>query len=65
MGGALYTYSDLKIYNTVFSGNNCTTNNGGGAIGACKHVSPPHIYIENSLFENNANNCWSLDELSG
>ncbi|WP_410319930.1 Ig-like domain repeat protein [Methanobrevibacter sp.] len=63
-GGALYTYSDLKIYNTVFSGNNCTTNNGGGAIGACKHVSPPHIYIENSLFENNANNCWSLDDLS-
>lgn len=63
-GGALYTYSDLKIYNTIFSGNNCTTNNGGGAIGACKHVSPPHIYIENSLFENNANNCWGLDELS-
>ena len=63
-GGALYTYSDLKIYNTVFSGNNCTTNNGGGAIGACKHVSPPHIYIENSLFENNENLCWALDELS-
>ena len=63
-GGALYTYSDLKIYNTIFSGNNCTTNNGGGAIGACKHVSPPHIYIENSLFENNQNLCWALDELS-
>ena len=63
-GGALYTYSYLNIYNTVFSGNNCTTNNGGGAIGACKHVSPPHIYIENSLFENNENLCWGLDELS-
>ena len=63
-GGALYTYSYLNIYNTVFSGNNCTTNNGGGAIGACKHVSAPHIYIENSLFENNENLCWGLDELS-
>ena len=63
-GGALYTYSYLNIYNTVFSGNNCTTNNGGGAIGACKHVSSPHIYIENSLFENNENLCWALDELS-
>ena len=63
-GGALYTYSDLKIYNTVFNGNNCTTNNGGGAIGACKHMSSPHIYIENSLFENNENLCWGLDELS-
>ena len=63
-GGALYTYSDLKIYNTVFVGNNCTTNNGGGAIGACRHVSSPHIYVENSLFVNNANNCWSLDDMS-
>ena len=63
-GGALYTYSDLKIYNTIFSGNNCTTNNGGGAIGACKHVSVPHIYVENSLFENNENLCWGLDDLS-
>jgi hypothetical protein len=63
-GGALYAYGDLNIYNTTFIGNNCTTNNGGGAIGACKHVSAPHIYIENSLFEGNANNCWGLDELS-
>ena len=63
-GGALYTYSYLQIYNTVFIGNNCTTNNGGGAIGACKYQSAPHIHIENSLFEDNNNNCWSLDELS-
>ena len=63
-GGALYTYSDLKIYNTSFIGNNCTTNNGGGAIGACKHVSAPHVYIENSYFEKNENLCWDLDELS-
>ena len=63
-GGALYTYSYLNIYNTVFIGNNCTTNSGGGAIGACSYGSNPHIYIENCLFENNANNCWSADELS-
>ena len=63
-GGALYTYSYLQIYNTIFSGNNCTTNNGGGAIGACAYQSNPHIYIEGCLFENNANNCWGLDELS-
>ena len=63
-GGALYTYSDLKIYNTVFVGNNCTTNNGGGAIGACKHGSSPNVYVEKSLFINNENLCWSLDELS-
>ena len=63
-GGALYTYAYLQIYNTVFSGNNCTTNNGGGAIGACAYQSNPHIYIEKCLFEDNANNCWSLDSLS-
>ena len=63
-GGALYTYSYLQIYNTVFDGNNCTTNNGGGAIGACSYLSDPHIYIENSLFINNENLCWSLDDLS-
>ena len=63
-GGALYTYGNLNLYNTTFIGNNCTTNNGGGAIGACKYNSAPHIYIEGCLFESNANNCWSLDELS-
>ena len=63
-GGALYTYSYLQVYNTIFSGNNCTTNNGGGAIGACQFTSDPHVYIENCLFEDNNNNCWALDELS-
>ena len=63
-GGALYTYSYLQIYNSSFIGNNCTTNNGGGAIGACKYLHAPYIYIENSLFEDNENTCWSLDELS-
>ena len=63
-GGALYTYSYLQIYNTIFEGNNCTTNNGGGAIGACKYLHAPYIYIEDSLFKDNANNCWGLDDLS-
>ena len=63
-GGALYTYSYLQIYNSRFIGNNCTTNNGGGAIGACKYLHAPYIHIEDTLFENNANLCWGLDELS-
>ena len=63
-GGALYTYSYLQIYNSRFIGNNCTTNNGGGAIGACKYLHAPYIHIEDSLFENNENLCWGLDELS-
>ena len=56
-GGALYTYSYLQIYNTTFTGNNCTTNNGGGAIGACDYLTKYYITINNSLFENNANIC--------
>ena len=63
-GGALYTYGTLKIYNTIFIGNNCTTDNGGGAIGSCKHISVPKIYIEGCLFEKNSNNCWGADALS-
>ena len=63
-GGALYTYSYLQIYNSRFIGNNCTTNNGGGAIGACKYLHAPYIHVEDSLFMNNENLCWGLDELS-
>ncbi len=63
-GGALYTYSYLQIYNSRFIGNNCTTNNGGGAIGACKYLHSPYVHIEDSLFQNNENLCWGLDELS-
>ncbi|WP_458403479.1 Ig-like domain repeat protein [Methanobrevibacter sp.] len=63
-GGALYTYSYLQIYNTVFVGNNCTTNNGGGAIGACKYLHSPYIYIKDSLFDGNNNLCWSLTDES-
>ena len=63
-GGALYTYSYLQIYNTIFKGNNCTTNNGGGAIGACKYLHSPYIHIEDSLFDSNENLCWALTEES-
>ncbi len=63
-GGALYTYGYLQIYNSVFVGNNCTTNAGGGAIGACSYQTDPHIYIKNCLFKDNSNNCWATDELS-
>ena len=63
-GGALYTYAYLQVYNSVFRGNNCTTDNGGGAIGACEFESNPHIYIEKCLFEDNSNNCWNPGSLS-
>ena len=63
-GGALYIYNIANIYNTTFEGNNCTTNNGGGAIGSCKYSGIPRMYIDGCLFKDNNNNCWSLDELS-
>lgn len=63
-GGALYTYSYLQIYRSNFIGNNCTTNNGGGAIGACRYLHSPYIHIEDSLFMDNENLCWGLDNLS-
>ena len=63
-GGAIYCYNIMNIYNSTFVDNNCTTNNGGGAIGACQFQGTPRIYIENSLFRDNNNLCWSLDELS-
>lgn len=54
-GGALYTYSWLQVYNSTFRGNKCYTNAGGGAIGACKYLNTPKIYIVDSLFEDNSN----------
>ena len=63
-GGALYTYGYLQVYDSVFIGNNCTTDNGGGAIGACEYGSIPHIYVEGCYFKDNANNCWYSDEMS-
>ena len=63
-GGALYTYSNLQIYNCNFIDNNCTTNNGGGAIGACKVNTEPNVYVFNSTFKNNLNNCKYYDNSS-
>ena len=63
-GGALYTYSYLQIFNTTFINNNCTTGNGGGAIGACKYQHAPYIYVQDSRFINNENTCWGTNELS-
>ena len=63
-GGALYCYNILNIYNTVFEDNNCSTNNGGGAIGACQFEGIPRIYIDGCLFKKNNNLCWALDSLS-
>ncbi len=63
-GGALYTYSYLQIFNTTFINNNCTTSNGGGAIGACKYQHAPYIYVQDSFFQNNENTCWALSEVS-
>ena len=64
-GGALYDYGTLYIYNTTFDSNNCTTNNGGGAIGACKlGTSEPYLYVVNSTFINNINKCSQHDSLS-
>lgn len=63
-GGALYTYSYLQVFNTTFISNNCTTNNGGGAIGACKFQHAPYIYVQDSVFKYNENTCWGVNELS-
>lgn len=63
-GGALYVYNIVNIYNTVFVDNNCTTNNGGGAIGACQFSGIPRLYVDKCLFRDNNNLCWALDELS-
>ena len=56
-GGALYTYSTLSIFNSTFIGNNCTTNNGGGAIGAYNYGSNFDILIDNCYFVDNNNTC--------
>lgn len=63
-GGAISTYSYLQVYNTVFRGNNCTTNYGGGAIFALTYVSDAHLWIVNSTFENNINTCFETSSIS-
>ena len=43
-GGALYTYSTLEVYKSNFTNNNCSTNNGGGAIGASNYFFASTAY---------------------
>ncbi|WP_297982156.1 Ig-like domain-containing protein, partial [uncultured Methanobrevibacter sp.] len=57
-GGALFSYGKLEVYNSIFDNNNCTTNNGGGAIGGFPYGgSKYNITIENCNFTNNNNLC--------
>lgn len=63
-GGALFTYSKLKIKNCTFEDNNCTTNNGGGAIGAYNYGSGYNITIDSSRFNYNTNLCYAYTNIS-
>ena len=54
-GGALFTYSVLRVYDSIFEDNNCSTNNGGGAIGAYNYGSLFDIIINNCTFKYNNN----------
>ena len=63
-GGALFTYSKLKIYNCTFEDNNCTTNNGGGAIGAYNYGTGYNITICSSRFNYNTNLCYAYTNIS-
>ncbi|ALT69888.1 Ig-like domain repeat protein [Methanobrevibacter millerae] len=54
-GGAIYTYSILNVSDSTFEGNNCTTNNGGGAIGALSYGSTYNVTVDNCIFKNNHN----------
>lgn len=63
-GGALFTYSKLKICNCTFEDNNCTTNNGGGAIGAYNYGSGYNITICSSRFNYNTNLCYAYTNIS-
>lgn len=58
-GGALYTYSDLEVYDSNFTNNNCSTDSGGGAIGASNYFFASKAYnvtVNNCRFVDNNNN---------
>ena len=56
-GGALFSYSDLEVYNSVFTGNNVSVLTGGGAIfGYSMGTSVYNITVDSCNFTNNANN---------
>ena len=55
-GGALFTYSKLEVFNSTFTGNNCTTNTGGGAIcGYSYQGSVYNITVDSCNFTKNTN----------
>ena len=55
-GGALFSYSTLEVINSVFTGNNCSTNTGGGAIcGYSYQGSTYNITVDSCNFTNNKN----------
>ena len=56
-GGALFSYSDLEVYNSIFTGNNCSVLTGGGAIfGYSMGTSTYNITVDSCNFTRNANN---------
>ena len=56
-GGVLFSYSDLEVYNSIFTGNNCSVLTGGGAIfGYSMGTSVYNITVDSCNFTNNANN---------
>ena len=55
-GGALFSYGKLIVNNSRFTGNNCTTDTGGGAIcGYSYQGSIYNITVDSCNFTNNAN----------
>ncbi|WP_407416199.1 Ig-like domain-containing protein [Methanobrevibacter sp.] len=55
-GGALFSYSTLEVFNSTFTGNNCTTNTGGGAIcGYSYQGSIYNITVDSCNFTHNTN----------
>lgn len=64
-GGALYAYGTVEVYDSNFTNNNCSTNNGGGAIGASNYFfSKYDVYVNNCRFVDNNNLCRLFDENS-
>ncbi|WP_458406573.1 Ig-like domain-containing protein [Methanobrevibacter sp.] len=55
-GGALFSYGKLIVNNSKFTGNNCTTDTGGGAIcGYSYQGSIYNITVDSCNFTNNTN----------
>ncbi len=64
-GGALYGYGTIRVYDSNFTNNNCSTNNGGGAIGASNYFFTQYnVLVSNCRFVDNNNLCYLFDENS-